>query len=200
MILVVGSGGNGQTYFMSFLKKNNININHIHDKDGFKHLCSPDHIKGHIKKRISKCIFLYGHPYSSMRSHYRRGWETFQIAKLGNPFALSKLDMKYENYKQRVLSQKKDLFGIEYQFDNWINSDTPFPTLFLNFDEVLQKKSLINLFLEKDLNYNLFQYEERQCALDKGRICKIYNNLYITMEETVLKRSTRLLFKDRLNI
>ena len=32
-LLIVGAGGNGQSYFMNFLKKNKIKINSINDKD-----------------------------------------------------------------------------------------------------------------------------------------------------------------------
>ena len=198
MILVVGSGGNGQTYFMEFLKSNKLVINHIHDTDGLKHLYSPDKIPALIKPTITKCIFLYSHPYSSLMSHYRRGWEKFQIVKLGNPFALTEASMKYPCFKKNVLINKKDMFGIEYQFNNWITANTSFPVLFLDFNEVLHKKALINLFLETELDYRFFQQKERNCKVDNSRICKIYSTLYNNMEEAVLRRPTHLSFKDQL--
>lgn len=198
MILVVGSGGNGQTYFMEFLKLNKLIINHVHDADKLKHLYSPDKMPKIIKPTITKCIFLYSHPYSSLLSHYRRGWEKFQIPKLGNPFDLSEDGMKYPRYKKNVLRHNKDMFGIEYQFNNWITANQEFPVLFLDFNEVLKKKALINLFLETELDYSLFQQKERNCKIDKSRICKIYTTLYRNMEESVLKRPTHLSFKDQL--
>ena len=87
-VLVVGAGGNGQTYFMKFLKKNSININHINDRDKLKHLSSPDKIKKNIK--IDKCIFLYNDPYLCVLSHYKRNWARAQCNKLGNPYKLNK--------------------------------------------------------------------------------------------------------------
>jgi hypothetical protein len=97
------------------------------------------------------------------------------------------------------MQNQKDMFGIEFQFNNWINSDTHYPILFLQFNEVLKYKGLIDLFLEKQLNYNLFQYNERLCTRDNSEICKIYDKLYYTMKETILKRSMHLVFKDQIN-
>jgi hypothetical protein len=200
MILVIGSGGNGQTYFMEFLEKNNVIINHYYDHDGLKHLYSPNQINASLEKQITKCIFLYNHPYISLLSHYRRGWTYTQINKLGNPFQLTEsVTMSYEKYCKKVIKKQKDMFGIEYQFNNWINSNTRYPILFLHFNEVLKYKGLIDLFLEKPLNYNLFQYNERLCTIDNSDICKVYDNLYYTMQEKILKRSMHLAFKDNLS-
>ena len=72
MILVVGSGGNGQTYFMNFLRDNGININNIKDSDKLKHLSGPNKLKSTMAKHpkhkdvvVKKCIFLYKKSFSS---------------------------------------------------------------------------------------------------------------------------------------
>ena len=59
MIVVVGSGGNGQTYFMEFLKINNVSINDTTDKDGLKHLSTPEKLKQKNRQLIQN-IFLLG--------------------------------------------------------------------------------------------------------------------------------------------
>ena len=87
-LLIVGSDGNGQTYFMEFCKNNNLNINDVYDRDTLKHLPSPNSLNSNIQ--INKCIFLYTEPYKSMLSHYKRNWQYDQLLKLGNPFNRSK--------------------------------------------------------------------------------------------------------------
>ena len=84
MILIVGAGGNGQSYFMDFLIKNKLSINDRNDKDKLKHMPSPLNIKPNMN--IEKCIFLYNHPYYCLLSHYRRKWALTQCRKLGNPY------------------------------------------------------------------------------------------------------------------
>ena len=130
VVLVVGAGGNGQSYFMEFLKSNKIITNSPGDRDGIKHLNSP--LKTSLQD-IDKCIFLYNDPYKSIISHFRREWQIQQLNKLGNPFKLKKEDIKdIKSFLELVKENKKDIFGIEYQFDNWINSKLTIPILFLN--------------------------------------------------------------------
>lgn len=114
MYIIVGCGGNGQTYFMNFLKQNKININDIFDKDGLKHVPSFEILKEKInilgKKginiKIDKIIFLYNHPYKAIKSHFRRKFEFRQTIKLGNPYNLKKEDTKYENFEKNNYSAK----------------------------------------------------------------------------------------------
>tara|TARA_B110001469_G_C9644191_1_gene324913 strand:- start:2081 stop:2314 length:234 start_codon:yes stop_codon:yes gene_type:complete len=54
-ILVVGAGGNGQSYFMNFLKNNKININNCVDKDKLKHMHT---INFKIKKYKNKKMYF----------------------------------------------------------------------------------------------------------------------------------------------
>ena len=60
-LLIVGSGGNGQSYFMEFCKNNNIKTNCKYDIDKLKHIYHPKLISN--KYNIKKCIFIYNHPY-----------------------------------------------------------------------------------------------------------------------------------------
>ena len=94
MILIIGSGGNGQTYFMKELKKNFL-INRVDDLDYMKHMATPLNKRNKkynflIKnKKITKCIFLYNDPFDSICSHFRRKWQWKQLLKLGNNNRLS---------------------------------------------------------------------------------------------------------------
>ena len=142
-VLVVGSGGNGQTYFMNFLNENNITTNHIGDRDGLKHLSSPKLLKS-LNISFKKCIFIYNDSLTSILSHFRRKWAYIQSNKLINTNSnllnnkfndkLNKLCEKskmininynscykfsnIKSFEDIVKKYKIDLFGIEYQFNN----------------------------------------------------------------------------------
>lgn len=177
-LLIVGSGGNGQSYFMSFCNKNKIKINDMGDRDGLKHLSHPDKMPSNVN--IKKCIFLYNDPYKSIQSHYRRGWALVQINKLGNPYNLNETNAKSLNeYNKQVLINQKDVFGIEYQFDNWYNTQINFPILFLDFNDILNCTDIIDNFLGTKLNYDLFSIQKRHInRVVSPEIVKIYDQLY----------------------
>lgn len=178
-LLIVGYGGGGQTYFMQFCKDQNITTNNIKDIDGLKHLPSP---KG-LKINVQKCIYIYNDPYFAMRSHFRRGWAIAQIRKLGNPFKLSGLDYKYENFQQKTMEYKKDIFGIETHFENWITEPTGFPILFLDFNEIVNNHLEIDKFLNRKLDYSAFNIDERHAYdLENCEIVEIYDTLYNDMK------------------
>jgi hypothetical protein len=154
-LLIIGAGGNGQTYFMQFCQKNGLKINDINDTDKLKHMSSPNDIPANLQ--IKKCIFIYNEPHKAILSHFRRGWSYVQMVKLGNPYKLQSTNINpLEKYINLVIENKKDMFGIEYQFNNWFNAKTDFPILFLDFNEILNKKEKIDHFLDKTLDYTSF--------------------------------------------
>ena len=160
MILIVGSGGNGQSYFMNFIRKNNIKINNKNDYDRLKHISKPNMNK---LKHITKCIFLYNEPCKSILSHFRRKWQFIQLEKLGNPFNLKAENVKNLNiFFYLTKKHKKDIFGIKYQFDNWINSNLHFPIYFLNFNDILYNKKTLDNFIGKKLNYDFLNLKREE--------------------------------------
>lgn len=175
---VVGAGGNGQTYFMEFLEKHKLKINSASDKDKLKHMSHPNKIPKNIK--IKRCIFLYNSPYDSIYSHYRRGWYNPQINKLGNPYNINIQNINnIDKYNELCIKYNKDIFGIEYQFDNWFKKgNTNIPILFLDFNDILNKKDIIDNFLGKKLNYNLFEVKERSNKEYNKEVTDIYDKLY----------------------
>jgi len=187
-LLIVGAGGNGQTYFMQFLEKNGLRINAIHDRDKLKHLSSP----AMLNIKVDKCIFLYNDPMSAILSHYRRALQMFQIKKLGDPYELTQNTPNLSSYINLVIQKEKDLFGIEYQFDNWITAQTSFPVLFVDFNEVLDKKDIIDSFVGKKLDYSIFKNKNRHTySVDiPQKFRDIYNKLYEKFREEILKRET----------
>ena len=186
MILVVGSGGNGQTYFMQFLNKNNINTNDCTDIDGLKHLSSPE------KKldKVTKCIFLYNSSLKSILSHIRRKWAFIQCKKLGNPYNLRKRQINHlATYSKLVKKHGKDLFGIKYQFNNWINTKTKFPILFLNFNDILDNRQILNKFIGKKLNYEHFKVRKRNNSSENNNIDNTIINIYNNLDKFISEKS-----------
>jgi hypothetical protein len=51
-ILCVGIGGNGQTYFMNYLKKKSFCLNNVEDIDGLKHISTPNKLSEISKKKM----------------------------------------------------------------------------------------------------------------------------------------------------
>ena len=179
MILIVGAGGVSQTYFMEFLKNNNVDINDIGDFDNLKHIPIPSNLNG-----IEKCIFLYNNPYYSLLSHFKKNRSNVQCKKLGNPYHLSEdILNNFDLFEQETLNKGKDLFGIEYQFNNWIK-ETKIPLMFLDFNDILDNKNELNIFINKQLDYDLFEIKERNYP--KNKLYFIYEKLYTYMKKEAL--------------
>jgi len=181
MILVVGPGGNGQTYFMQFLLMHGLHINSDIDADGQKHLASPNDafsknsaqyqrflktkpLHHHQPPKIDRCIFLYNHPYDSLLSHFRREYSVDQCNKLGNPYHLPNHLLQLKNFptfQKLTLDKQTDLFGFKNQYDNWLKEPTPYPILFLNFKDVLQRQNELDAFLQTKLDFSKFKEKDR---------------------------------------
>jgi len=207
MIYVVGSGGNGQTYFMQFLHDNGINTNILVDGrnnggDNLKHLSNPKHLKPRMTKhdmykgvKVEKCIFLYNHPYYSLLSHYRRKWAYAQCCKLGNPKSLTRrIVNNFDNFKKLTLRANKDIYGFVFQFKNWIDETRKnnLDILFLDFNDVLNERDRLNTFVGKELNYDSFTIKERSTSdTQHKKLYLIYDNLYNDMKRQINIRRRR---------
>ena len=198
-LLIVGPGGNGQTYFMDFCIHNGYGTNCYHDFDGFKHAPKPHMLR---EVDVSKCIFLYNDPYKTIRSHYRRdvqygNWVYKQICKLGNPHKLSLEDVStFEQYKALVKQRKLELFGIEHQFEQWLHPLHPpkFPIYFLDFNDILEKKAEIDAFLGRPLDYSKFESQPRKPYKESdNEISERYSNLYTSFQTRATIHNTKML-------
>jgi hypothetical protein len=191
-VLIVGAGGNGQTYFMEFLQKNGFNINKLDDSDKFKHMCSPSKI--HNLNFINRIIFIYNKPYEAIQSHYRRKWSFIQMQKLGNPYCFNEDQIDtLQKYNELVIKNKLDLFGIEYQFYNWYKSRDLLPILFMDFNEVLDQKHILNAFLKKELDYSIFNYAHRNCVDSENPVIKqLYQKLYYDIKENAENHNEKI--------
>tara|TARA_Y100000389_G_scaffold173169_1_gene182162 strand:+ start:1910 stop:2578 length:669 start_codon:yes stop_codon:yes gene_type:complete len=179
MIHIVGPGGAGQTYFTQFLMENNIDTSRPHNMDGLKHLpMPPDYEKLYTKSKkykyneIDKCIFIFNDSGKSILSHYRRGWAWEQLKRLGDPYKIGQgkhslnivknrsPNEDREKFFQYTIDNNKDLYGIEIQFNNWLQH-SKLPTLFINFKDILKYKDTISKFIGKNIDFNKFEYQIR---------------------------------------
>ena len=205
-VLVIGSGGNGQSYFIDFLKKNGIETNCNSDIDGLKHPSHPNKLATNLN--IKKCIFIYNDPLKSILSHFRRGWQEKQMNKLGNPFLLKKDSVADVKKFLRIVSAKgRDMFGIEYQFNNWINTKTEYPILFIEFNNVIKERDTIDAFMGTHLDYSLFTVKERNSedileSLKKTNrdlymsVHKIYSRLFVDIRQKANEKNQRFQYKS----
>jgi len=136
-VLITGSGGSGQSYFMKQLGKN-FTTNCTADNDSLKHMSSPNHPKL-SNYNVKKCIFLYNKSFECICSFYRRNpsWAWFQVVKLGNSGKLKAGNLSSaDNFFPLVEERNADLFSIEYQFENWTNAKTDFPVYYVDFNNI----------------------------------------------------------------
>ena len=172
-IIIYSPGGVGCTVLFKFIKNKNksIIINHIHDNDKIKHTKTP------INNITKKAIYIMNDPLLAVLSHYRRKWANIQMKKMGN--------LKYKNYTKEklfneTLKQNKDIFGIENQFDNFLNSNVNYEILFVYFKNIPKNKKKICKFLNiHPKTFDDFKIKKRNSDdkdIDKN-IKKIYNKL-----------------------
>lgn len=136
-ILVVGSGGNGQTTVMKMLRSLGFTTNSLTNDERIKHLFSPtsNYMKG-VSAKL--CIFVHNNSFDSVCSHYRRGWGNKQFMTLGNRSRLKASQIKnVDKYFKLVEEKNRDMYSIKYQYTNWYNNreKLPFPVYFLNFGD-----------------------------------------------------------------
>lgn len=143
-IIIVGIGGNGQTYFMKYLREKSFPTNHIHDADNLKHNPCPTNLTEEQKK--SKIIYVYNKIFDSICSHCRRGWGYAQMVKININNQCDK--GKLEDFFKLTESTNIDHFGAKDHFLRWYNYDFSNGIYFLNLDKI--NKYELSKFLECD--------------------------------------------------
>ena len=130
--LVVGTGGNGQTYFMQYLIEKSFRINRIYDEDKMKHLSCPSKLSD--KHKELKIIYVYNKTFDSICSHYRRKWPIIQMNKIKNhnDCNFSRVEEFFE-FTERSLS---DHFGCKDHFLRWYKYTYKNGIYFLNLNEL----------------------------------------------------------------
>lgn len=143
-ILIVGIGGNGQTYFMTYLQKKSFRLNHIDDKDRLKHISCPSKLSDQQKKY--KIIYVYNKTFDAICSHYRRKWPIIQMRKIKtkNTCEIAKV----EDFFTLTECSLVDHFGCKDHFLRWYKYDFPNGIYFLNLSKI--NKNELSNFLNCD--------------------------------------------------
>ncbi len=207
-VLVIGSGGNGQTTVMKKLRELQLSTNSLTNADSLKHLYNP--LTNHLKKvNVKLCIFVYNKSFHSVCSHYRRDWGYKQICTLGNRSRLKKRNVKtIDQFLTLVEEKDRELFSIKFQFLNWYNTKqrVKFPVYFLNFEnydlnEQTNLANAINKFVVTDKKFApeqlrihivpRHQYDDLEKKYVKA--AKLYNDFDEKMKELVSKSNANLL-------
>tara|TARA_B100001540_G_C15790387_1_gene635131 strand:- start:505 stop:1146 length:642 start_codon:yes stop_codon:yes gene_type:complete len=171
-IIIYSPGGVAcSILFKHILDNNNILINDINDKDRIKHVHIP---QNNVTK---KALYIMNDPLLAVLSHYRRNWAPTQMKKLNN--------YKYKDYSLEKLlktteKQNKDIFGIETQFNNFINSNVNYPIMFVYFPNILKNKEKICKFLNiKPTTFDNLKIEKRNSEKNNisPKVLKIYEKL-----------------------
>jgi hypothetical protein len=143
-ILVVGIGGNGQTYFMAYLHKKSFRLNHLHDRDGLKHISHPSKLS--VQQKKCKIIYVYNKTFEAICSHYRRKWPIVQMRKIKtyNTCQITKV----EDFFTLTEASLVDQFGCKDHFLRWYKYDFPNGIYFLNLSKI--NKNELSNFLKCD--------------------------------------------------
>jgi hypothetical protein len=116
------------------------------------------------------------------------------MQKLGNPYCFNEDQIDtLQKYNELVIKNKLELFGIEYQFYNWYKSRDLLPILFMDFNEVLDQKHILNAFLKKELDYSIFNYAHRNCVDSENPVIKqLYQKLYYDIKENAENHNEKI--------
>ena len=131
-IIIVGICGNGQTYFMKYLRAKSFPTNHIHDAYNLKHNPCPTNLTEEHKK--SKIIYVYNNIFDLICSHCRRGWGYAQMVKININNQCDK--GKLEDFIKLTESTNSDDVGAKDNYIRWYNSDFANGIEFLNLDKI----------------------------------------------------------------
>lgn len=183
-LLIIGPGGVGCSYFLDKANdESKLRINKKGDMDRLKHMPSPSRIKPQII--VKKALFIFNDPLLAVKSHFRRKWHMCQISKLGNPNKFNtKQNLSYSAYCNVVEERCCDVFGIEYQYDNWINEKKDFPVMFVHFPNIKDNAKIISRFtgLNKQF-FDTFEIQNRKSkeGNESELVKKVYEDLYNKM-------------------
>ena len=132
-------------------------------------------------------------PYKSIQSHFRRKWSFVQMSKLGNPFEVRKTECTdFTHFMDLTRHYGHDIFGIKYQFDNWIDyHNKNLPILFLDFNEIVDNRDLIDIFIGKQLNWDRFKVGKRT-RYTADKCIEIYSELYDYIKKKSKERNISL--------
>ncbi len=131
-ILVVGIGGNGQTYFMNYLQKKGFQTNNSNDKDGLKHISCPSKLP--LLDKNCKIIYVFNTTFDAICSHYRRKWPKLQMRKINIKNNCDIIDVN--KFFSLTESTFFDHFGCKAHFLRWYKYNFSNNIYFLNLGKI----------------------------------------------------------------
>ena len=180
--IVVGVGGNGQSYVMEYLTKKSFRLNHPDDKDGLKHMSCPSKLSVQHKK--CKIIYVYNNTFDTICSHYRRRWPIIQMRKIktNNTCQITKV----EDFFTLTENDLEDHFGCKDHFLRWYKYDFPNGIYFLNLSNI-NKNGLSNyLNCDKSIFDDLiFDPTKKTNYNDLKNKYPLSNNMYTNIDNYI---------------
>lgn len=141
-VLVVSSGGVGTTFLMKAISKY-LRVNDPDNKDGLKHLPIPPIPQG----AAPRVIYVYGDPVMACLSLFRRQYHHTQ-SKITQHFYRPAHIVAFEDTLEDYLGQPKEGFFFQRHFENWRDTPTAYPVLFVRYGNIHDELSRIADYLE----------------------------------------------------
>lgn len=156
-LYLISFGGAGCSHIHSLLDMNSRLIkNDVDDRDNLKHLSSPDQ-STYQCNNFRSVVYLYNDPLRAIVSHYRRGWQLMQHKKLiAKPKDL--MIEEVSNLKllqETVLKIKRDVFGLEQHFYNWIKLAERNNFAVVDFRDVADVKNVFSQLISMNIDYTI---------------------------------------------
>ena len=146
---VISSGGTGCSAFLDFCNRNlkkTKTFNSARDADGLKHTSFHNYEKN--KTKFNKIIYIMNDPLVATESLFRRCFFRPQIKKLlGDTEEAKTVPIGRVDFYKKTKQLNREILGFEKQID-FLSQITDKPILFINFNDILEKKELISQYLD----------------------------------------------------
>jgi len=153
-VYVVSWGGVATSSFMRWLEINNIKVNSTTDRDGIKHIPSPNNSKL-LNVKFKKVIFIYDDVLNSLVSLWRRKFHAKQVYKL----SYNKMDK--ETTIEQYANNGKDLFKFQQMYENWTKTKKDYDCLFVKGTQIYKYRFEILKFLNLPIDLEFFPFKAR---------------------------------------
>jgi hypothetical protein len=198
-LYLISPGGAGCSHIHSLLDRNGGLIkNDVDDRDNLKHLSSPDQ-SSYQCNNFRSVVYLYNDPLSAIVSHYRRGWQLMQHKKvIDKPEDLMISEVSnLQSLQETVLKLKRDVFGVEKHFYNWIKLVERNNFAVVDFRDTTDVKDVFGQLLNMSIDYTI-----RERSSESKRIIdtldKEFVDYYTQVDMTIREEIKNLKSKRKL--
>jgi len=162
-VLVVSSGGVGTTFLMKAIGQH-LRVNDPDNKDGLKHLPIPPIPRG-VTPRV---IYVYGDPVMACLSLFRRKYHHTQ-SKITQHFYPPEYIVSFEDTLEDYSVQPREGFFFQRHFENWRDTPTAYPVLFMRYASIHDELPRLASYLElgEDFVAGFPPRRERKSSLEE---------------------------------